>query len=334
MTREKLFIKINSITLGSVFLLILIGGIVRSTGAGMGCPDWPKCFGSYIPPTSLEQLPENYLEIFRSQRFKKNDRLASTLSKLGYSDLGDRITSDPTILLEQEFNVNKAWIEYINRLVGVLIGFLVFLNMIFAFRLKKGFALPFVGLLVFVLTGFQGWVGSLVVSTNLLHGFITFHMLLALLIVALLIFMSVKSKDMNKVSSNKLFYLSLGLLILTIPQIILGTEVRGIVDTLIVSEPNRTYWFDQLTNIFLIHRSYSWLLLLVAFILFYFVKKEDHSNLMKPTKLIIALFLLTVVAGIGLTYFDFPFWLQPIHLLLGAGIFSLVFYLTLRLKTI
>lgn len=299
----------------------------------MGCPDWPKCFGSYIPPTSAEALPENYQDIFREQRISKNERLARLFNNLGYSDLSTRITEDPAVLLEQKFDVTKAWIEYVNRLVGVLIGFLVFLNMIlaFAFR-KKSLWIPFMGIMIFVLTGFQGWVGSLVVSTNLLHGFITFHMLLALVIVAMLIWMNVRVKELSICRNSQLFWISLITTILFIPQLILGTEVRGTIDDLLISTIGRSDWSESLATSFYIHRSYSWLLLIGTVVLFYYAKKTKEVWLMSTTIRLVVLVFLVMLAGIVMAKFSFPFWLQPLHLIFAVGIFSLLFYLTLRLK--
>ncbi|WP_420319229.1 COX15/CtaA family protein [Ekhidna sp.] len=332
---QKNFLRINAITLGSVLLLILVGSIVRVMGAGMGCPDWPKCFGSYIPPTSSAGLPDNYQDIFREKRLSKNERLAAMFSKLGYEELSDRITKDPSILIEQEFDATKAWIEYINRLIGVLIGLLVFLNMIFSFTyLKESKWIPIVGVSIFVLTGFQGWVGSLVVSTNLLHGFITFHMLLALLIVALLIWMNVKVRDLAVIKDKKLFIIGLITTLLFIPQIILGTEVRGVIDDLLISSIGRSEWGLELSNTFYIHRTYSWLILTGTVSMYYYAKKSQEQWLIKQTIQLVALVFLAMVAGIAMVQFNFPFWVQPLHLILAVGIFSLLFYLTLRIKLV
>lgn len=334
MRNKNLFLKINSITLGSVFVLILVGSIVRSLGAGMGCPDWPKCFGSYIPPTTASGLPANYLEIFRDQRLKKNERLANVMMSLGYDDLARKITNDPNVFVEHEFDVTKAWIEYINRLVGVLIGLLVFLNMVLSLSYwREQRIIPVMGVLIFLLTGFQGWIGSLVVSTNLLHGFITFHMVLALVIVALLIAMNFMAKDVDRVSDRSLFTLACGLLVLFIPQLLLGTEVRGVVDDLIASDTERNAWVFSIEVVsFFIHRSYSWLLLIGAIAFVYLVRKRSLKELFSVSKWLFGMILLAMLVGIGMVNFDFPFWLQPLHLILATGIFSLLFYLTLRLK--
>ncbi len=299
----------------------------------MGCPDWPKCFGSYIPPTSSEGLPDNYQNIFREQRISKNERLAKLFNGLGYEELSKRITEDPAVLIEQEFDTAKAWIEYINRLVGVLIGLFVFLNMILSFAFRKTSVwIPIMGISIFILTGFQGWVGSLVVSTNLLHGFITFHMLLALIIVAFLIWMNVRVKELSTVSNSRLFVLSVATTVLFIPQLILGTEVRGTIDDLLISTLGRSEWANSLTDIFLIHRSYSWLLLIGAIALFYLSKGTNEPWMIRSSKQIVILIVLAMFAGIGMARFSFPFWLQPLHLIFAVGIFSLLFYLTLRLK--
>src|SRR5690606_38248476 len=122
---ERRFLRINKITIVSIFLVILAGGVVRSTGSGMGCPDWPKCFDRLVPPTDASQLPPGYEEKYIAGRKAKNERLAATLAGFGQTELADRIRHDESILQHEEFNAAKTWTEYVNRLVGAVTGVLI-----------------------------------------------------------------------------------------------------------------------------------------------------------------------------------------------------------------
>ena len=122
------FIRIGLITVTAVYLLILVGGIVRASGSGMGCPDWPTCFGRLVPPTSESQLPPDYHERY-----------------IGYGDT--------------TFNVLKTWTEYLNRLLGVSIGILILTTLIRSLPFRKiSPAVFYFSLTSFVLVGFHAKV--------------------------------------------------------------------------------------------------------------------------------------------------------------------------------
>src|SRR5438067_1933325 len=129
---QKRFQKINLITIILLFVLILAGGVVRSSGSGMGCPDWPKCFGRYIPPTSSADLPKDYKQTYVEKRLAKNQRFAKTLDVFGYSELARRIREDRSILVPEEFNAGKTWTEYVNRLIGAVSGVFLLLSAIYS----------------------------------------------------------------------------------------------------------------------------------------------------------------------------------------------------------
>jgi heme a synthase len=337
---QIIFRKLGLITIIAVYILILIGGIVRSTGSGMGCPDWPKCFGKWIPPTEVSQLPENYKEVYAEKRREKNLRLAKYLDFLGFSELNHKLQTDQSVYVEEDFNPTKTWIEYINRLIGVLIGFLIILTLFFSYSYFKTDPIVFYfSLFAFGLVVFQGWVGSLVVSTNLLPGMITFHSLLATLLVFTLIFAVAKSfnfatkpQQLNHRSFiNVLIIISL---ILTITQIILGTQVRESIDLIAkqLGEMNRVNWVSKLGIEFYIHRSFSWLILgSQAYLIYYLWVKKLFTNqiLYKCGLSLMILVMLEFMTGLGLAYAGMPAILQPIHLLIANLIIGLQFFLIL-----
>jgi len=116
---DRIYRRIGFITCSSVFLLFLFGGLVRATGSGMGCPDWPRCFGLWAPPTCDCDLPANYEQLFLEKRLAKVKRFAQTLERFGLNQQAQTLRENPYVDLPEKFDPIKAWIEYINRLFGV-----------------------------------------------------------------------------------------------------------------------------------------------------------------------------------------------------------------------
>lgn len=329
-------------TIAIVCLLILVGGVVRSTGSGMGCPDWPKCFGNWTPPTDISQLPVGYQEVYSQKRQLKNQRLANYIEILGFDELVYTLRHDQSILIEQPFNPIKTWIEYLNRLLGVITGFLIMLNVAFSFK-KRGKSTNFLKLSILnlILVGFQGWVGSIVVSTNLLGGLVTFHMLLALLILAVLIYNywltgnKVTDEGHTQNLSNLAYRLMLASLVLFTVQVVFGTQVRESIDLVAssIGESGRATWISNLGWSFYIHRSYSIVILLLHL---YFCHEALKLPYRKQFKHILyalmGLLLIEILSGVIMAYFAIPPVFQPIHLLIATLIFGVDFYLLLQTK--
>jgi cytochrome c oxidase assembly protein subunit 15 len=331
------FKKLSLITLIAVYFLILVGGIVRSTGSGMGCPDWPKCFGSWIPPTSENQLPENYQDKYSMQRHEKNIKLANYLSALGMKNTAMRILDDDNIRVEEEFNAVKTWTEYINRLVGATIGFLIFLTTLASFRLwKRNKVIVIMSVITLGTIGFQGWLGSLVVSTKLLPGMVTTHMLLALVIVAMITFLWFKGNgnkfELKGGSLNIIIILSLIALAI---QVLLGTQVRERVDVAGAAAVNSGDWVNQIGLIFYVHRSFSIIILIISILLVNKIVKEigRENQHYKLSRIVAGLVILEMMTGASMAYFSIPPFLQPIHLLLGTLVFGLTFLLFLSMSS-
>lgn len=301
----RAFRVVGITTIAAVYFLILVGGIVRASGAGMGCPDWPKCFGQWIPPTDESQLPADYQEIY---------------SERGYADTA--------------FNVVKTWTEYINRLVGVTIGFLIFLTLVFSFAyLRTDKLVPLLSLAAFLLVGFQGWLGAVVVQSNLAPYMITLHMVVALVLVALLIYTTARSQRDRlaaiETTPRKALMPLLGVVLaMSLVQVVLGTQVREQVDEIAAVSANRAYWMESLGMSFFAHRSFSIVVLLfnaaVAVVIW---KGGGASTLLKRCALaLIALIVVGIASGAAMYYLAIPPILQPVHLVLASLIFGLQFF--------
>jgi cytochrome c oxidase assembly protein subunit 15 len=334
------FIRLNLITIIVTLLVILAGGIVRSTGSGMGCPDWPKCFDQYIPPTSVEQLPADYEEKYIAERIEKNERFAKSLEKLGKKHLADQIRHDKSILIHEEFNAAKTWTEYLNRLAGAVTGFFMLALAIYAFIYRKvAKRILVLSIINVVVVGFQAWLGSIVVSTNLLQWVVTVHMLLALLILAIQVYTYDYARQMHQervVIISKMGWLKfiiLSSIAVSILQIVLGTEVREAIDTIsknLLSQARET-WVGKVGDVFIYHRDLA-ILVAVLNVLIYKIIMEKFGG--KATELwvgnsIVIVLIVQVLSGILLSNFALPPYAQAIHILFSTLLFTLQFYLYL-----
>lgn len=332
---QKRYRRLLKAAIFCTYLVILAGGLVRMSGSGMGCPDWPLCFGQVIPPTDISQLPEGYEQHYIGVRKAKNEKLAKMLVPLGFDKLADRISNDPSIYEETEFVWQKTWTEYVNRLAGALLGLVLLATFLTSLIYgKKRIKIPLISLGIIIVTGFQGWMGSVVVSTNLLPGVLTVHMILAFVLIAGLVYLYVKTapgiRGMISFNMDNTMRYALGLLmILTLVQVLLGTQVRQQIDVIAKTLEDRGTWIEQVNWIFKVHRSFAWIILLGNGWLFYQIYKymSHYFAVYRAGFYLISFVIIATVSGIVMGYFGVPRLAQPIHLLLSCLIFGAQAYL-------
>jgi cytochrome c oxidase assembly protein subunit 15 len=344
-TSNKSYIKYSWFLMGFVFLVILAGGVVRMTQSGMGCPDWPTCFGMWIPPTDASQLPADFEQYLSQQD------------------------------IDHSFNVYHTWIEYINRLLGAILGVFIFgyaiwtsikfssrksrmkslllfnlgtatflfivaifgsslsLNIVgvvfilfalyslfFAIRHAYSRSLVVVSILLLIAVAIQGWLGKIVVEENLSVVKITIHMIGALVIAALPLINISNLKEEKIEVTPFIKHLMSGMIIVVLIQIVLGTQVREEIDVIskALSYEQRELWIENLGSIFIIHRSFSWVVLLGSLALYF--RGRDILVFAKTCRWIIINVVTIIVVGVTMVYLDMPAVSQPLHLLLACAL--------------
>jgi cytochrome c oxidase assembly protein subunit 15 len=296
------FQKVALTTVFATLFLIFVGGLVRASGAGLGCPDWPKCFGQWIPPFSVSELPSGF---------------------------------DPS-----QFNAIKMWTEYINRIIGVLIGLLIIATFLLSLRYRKDKpSITVTSFAALVLVIVQGWLGGQVVRSGLQDWIITIHMLLAMVIVSLLVFATFKAfvdhlnLQMEEKVRKHVLYFTLIMLVASLFQMLLGTQVREAIDMVVKMNPGlpREQWLERVGFIDHFHRTTSWSLLILAIYKAWFLSKHPiNTAMMKTAAGIILMVFLQVLLGIGLAYLGMPAAFQVLHLFIAALLVSgLILYLNM-----
>jgi len=334
MNKPYNFFLIASLVL--VYLVIAAGSIVRMTGSGMGCPDWPKCFGYIIPPTERSQLewkPEHTYKkgevIIVEESLRVAPRDFTTEKNFTEENWEPYTKHDYAI-----FNPIHTWIEFLNRLLGALAGLATLLLFVFSlFKLKKDRLLSVVSFLIVLGMGFQAWLGKTVVDSNLLPYKITLHMIIALLLVLLLIFLLERNLNIIKpIKSNYTLKVAVAVgLFLTLVQIGMGTQVRQFVDEQMKywGLEVASQWLSSPPFIFYFHRSFSLLVIAVHGLIAY--QLFQNKQLPLVFKFVLILIGLEVVTGIVMYYFDFPFSSQPLHLILASLLFGAQSFFMIRL---
>lgn len=347
MTSKDITIKrLAWVSLICVHLVIIAGSVVRMTGSGMGCPDWPMCFGYAIPPTSTEQVTWT-----EGRDFKKGQMIVHAYEVDGVVEdrllvATDQFTTSDTFepsnwrVYDKHdysiFNPVHTWIEFINRLIGALTGIPVLLltiaSFFYALR-RKRWPVFLLAVATLFMLGFEAWLGKLVVDGNLIPGSITIHMFGALVLVVLLLAIVRLVSERERVTvprpARTLIIVSL---LLAVVQVLWGTQVREEVDLLVQSGvTDRSTWVDQLSGIFDIHRSFSWLVLLINAGWIYLLLRQKLR--LRAIPLTIALLGLQILGGVILTYAGMPAALQPVHLLGGILMFGVLWHTTLFTHT-
>ena len=295
----KLFRISTLISAVLTYLIIFVGGMVRVSGAGMGCPDWPKCFGRWIPPTNVSQIPD-YI--------------------------------DPA-----KFNIVLAWIEYLNRLFGVLVGLSIFITLVLGFKYHSNIPrIKWPLLAAFLLTLFQGWLGSVLVNTVLNPITITLHLLFALVILVLLIYIAQQAYYLkNQLAESKSIYPKKMKIVFTLiavtllVEIILGTEIRGGLEIMRKENPmiQSDFLLKMLGPFKYAHTILGiFITILTTYMLYLITKKSiNPSPLMVQTGMgIVVLIFLQIVLGEMLVFLEFIPLIQLFHLWIASWILGLL----------
>lgn len=305
---ESFFNKFGLLTVAAIYFLIFVGGWVRITGSGMGCPDWPKCFDQWVPPTDVSELPADYRTLFKTSTHEV-----------------------------AEFNVYHTWTEYVNRMVGVLIGLLIGITMVSSFQFRKTEpVITLYAVLSFILVGFQGWIGKVVVDKNLAGWMVTVHMLLALVVVGLVMLAVFRRHTLRSVLPDQLILRNLSLiaLVLTLIQIGVGTQVREKVDEVKKDELS-VDWIENAGSVLSSHIILSALLLVITLFIWLKATKafKQEKNLKKALNATLLFTGLQMISGIANRWMDLPDTAQLSHILFGTMMAGGWFYVWMVLNT-
>ena len=322
------FQKLNWLLVFMTFDLIVFGAFTRLTDSGLGCPDWPGCYGASNPFHALSEIQQAQIAM---------------------------PTGPVTVI--------KAWIEMIHRYLAMTVGALILLQLALAFgKLKSLGRAPFIASLgLLLLVCIQGAFGAWTVTLKLQPIIVTTHLMLALILLACLTAYAQQTWDdqSSTVRVIRIRPLSARLLLISVMilfiQVFLGAwvstnyAVLACPDfpTCLGSAWPETDWAEGFTlwrqlglnaqgefispsalqTIHWAHRLFAVLVLIALGSLAWKALQLTNSALQglgRFAKLLLALLLLQVITGISNVVFQWPLIAALLH---TAGSAALVFCL-------
>ncbi len=280
-------------TLGAVYMLIFIGAAVRATGAGMGCPDWPTCFGLLIPPTSIDEVPPAYL-----------------------------------LLPDFYFNVIHTWTEYSNRLFGSFVGLCSVLLLLACILERQKFAILH-ALVNLVLVGCVGWLGAALVYTKLHPLVITSHLLGAAAITINLTWCirRIQPWQISQRMRNYLFWICGGLTL----QLLLGAQIRAAHEAVQISQMLRIPASTKsLGTLFIVHKTMAVILGLMIVWSLHTARKAADTHAQRCMGYLLLLIGATALIGFSMTVANVAPWAQPFHVVLPILLLSTAWFYTMK----
>lgn len=311
------------------FDLIVFGGFTRLTDSGLGCPDWPGCYGAANPFIAHEQIAA-----------------AEALMPTG-----------PVTKV-------KAWIEMIHRYLAMGIGVLIMALMFQSFRQWKKTRLdafkPAMPVALFLFVCVQGAFGAWTVTLKLQPVIVTIHLLLGMALLAMLVWLGGREDYLMKPPApvrdlaglRALRTLALVAAVVLVAQIALGGWVSTNYATLACDEfplcdgklvPEMdfehgfTLWrelgktaaghylqFSALVAIHWVHRNFAIIVTLVLGLAAWRAMRQPQ--LRKTGRLIAAILLAQLFTGVATVFFDFPLAIAVLH---NAGAALLVLTVTM-----
>lgn len=304
--------KLLWITLFLTFDLIMFGSFTRLTDSGLGCPDWPGCYGQANPMQA-------------------------------HADIREAEAMMPT----GPVTVVKAWIEMIHRYLAMAVGVLIIAIMVVAWRnwLKSGrkamdYA-PGLPTALFFLVLLQGAFGAWTVTMKLQPIIVTIHLLLGLTMLAWLVILSARHSIHSPVSSaaSALVIPAFAGLAILVLQIVLGGWVstnyavlactdfplcHGMVIPHMDFEHGFTLWrelgmtsagdllpVEALTAIHWVHRSFAFVV--IGYIAWLAHKAMKIEGLRNTGKWILIAIAVQFASGVSTIYLSWPIVIAVMH---------------------